>query len=85
MAQVNDLGDLEAKIHGFGWHVKVCGGHDMQALERTFRSLDAITDRPKVIIADTVKGKGVSFMEGPALKAGDLYAYHSGEIGRAHV
>jgi transketolase len=31
-----------------------------------------------VIIADTVKGKGVSFMEGPAMKAGELYGYHSG-------
>jgi transketolase len=30
------------------------------------------------VIAETVKGKGVSFMEGPAMKAGDLYAYHSG-------
>jgi transketolase len=37
-----------------------------------------VTNQPKAIIADTVKGKGVSFMEGPALKSGELYAYHSG-------
>jgi transketolase len=48
------------------------------ALERTLRSIDGLTDQPKVVIADTVKGKGVSFMEGPAMKAGELYAYHSG-------
>src|SRR6185369_3957609 len=78
VSQVSDLGDLEAKLRAFGWHVSRVDGHDVAALERTFRALDAVTDRPKVIVADTVKGKGVSFMEGPALKAGELYAYHSG-------
>jgi transketolase len=77
--QVGDLGDLEAKLKAFGWHVSRCDGHDVAALERTFRALAAVTDRPKVIIADTVKGRGVSFMEGPqALKASDLYLFHSG-------
>src|SRR5262249_57282036 len=77
---VNDLGDLEAKLRAFGWHVSRCDGHDVQAIERTLRSLDAITDTPKVVIADTVKGRGVCFMEGPqALKRdGDLYLFHSG-------
>jgi transketolase len=37
-----------------------------------------VTDRPKAVIADTIKGRGVSFMEGPALEEGHLYAYHSG-------
>jgi len=76
--QVGALGDLEAKLKAFGWHVSRVDGHDVAALERTFRALDAVTDRPKVIIADTVKGKGVSFMEGPSMKAGELYGYHSG-------
>ena len=75
---VSQLGDIEAKFRAFGWHVSRCDGHDVQALERTFRSLDAITSQPKVVIADTVKGKGVSFMEGPAMKPGELYDYHSG-------
>jgi transketolase len=76
---VSGLGDLEAKLKAFGWHVSRCDGHDVAALERTFRALDAVTDRPKVIIADTVKGRGVSFMEGPqALKVSDLYLFHSG-------
>src|ERR687896_1154668 len=66
--QVSDLGDLEAKLRAFGWHVSRVDGHDVPALERTFRALDAVTDRPKLIVADTVKGKGVSFMEGPAMK-----------------
>ena len=77
--KVNDLGDVEAKFRAFGWHVSRCDGHDLDAFSRTLRALDTITDRPKVIIADTVKGRGVSFMEGPtALAAGDLYLFHSG-------
>jgi transketolase len=79
--EVGALGDLEAKFRAFGWHVARCDGHDTAALERTFRGLDAVTDLPKVLIADTVKGKGVSFMEGPALEPGTLYPYHSGAPG----
>jgi transketolase len=75
---VSPLGDLEAKLRSFGWHVMRCDGHDIAAIERTFRALAAVPNLPKAIIADTVKGKGVSFMEGPALKPGELYAYHSG-------
>src|SRR5258706_11737638 len=70
--RVSGLGDVEAKLWAFGWHVSRCDGHDARALEQTFRSLDGVADRPKVIIADTVKGRGVSFMEGPeALKTSD--------------
>src|SRR5687767_10231282 len=76
--RVSRLGDVEAKFEAFGWHVSRCDGHDVAALERTFRALDRVRDRPKVIVADTVKGKGVSFMEGPAMKSGELYGYHSG-------
>ncbi|MGE3274276.1 MAG: transketolase C-terminal domain-containing protein [Vicinamibacterales bacterium] len=75
---VGDLGDLQAKLAAFGWHVERVDGHDLAALEAVMRRLDAVTDRPKVVIADTVKGKGVSFMEGPSMKAGELYNYHSG-------
>src|SRR3954468_21095832 len=77
--QVSHLGDLEAKLRAFGWHVSRVDGHDVAAIEKTFRSLDVITNQPKVIIADTIKGHGVSFMEGPsALAASDLYLFHSG-------
>ncbi len=78
VSSVSNLGDVEAKFRAFGWHVERCDGHDVGALQRTFRSLDAVNDRPKVIVADTVKGKGVSFMEGPATKPGELYGFHSG-------
>jgi transketolase len=77
--EVSPLGDLGEKLRAFGWHVARCDGHDVEALERVFRQFDGVLDQPKVLIADTVKGRGVSFMEGPAaLTASELYLYHSG-------
>ena len=78
VSDVNDLGDLDAKLKAFGWHVERADGHDPAALQATLRRLDTVKGKPKIIIADTVKGKGVSFMEGPAMAAGQLYQYHSG-------
>ena len=75
-----DLGDLTKKFEVFGWHAESCNGHDFAELENAFTRLKQITDRPKALIADTIKGKGVSFMEGPrALQDGNgLYPWHSG-------
>src|SRR5262245_33187787 len=78
VASVSNLGDVEAKFRAFGWHVVRCDGHDAPALQRTFRSLDGVPGTPKVIVADTVQGNGVSIMEGPATKTGELYGFHSG-------
>jgi transketolase len=82
--EVSRLGALEEKFRAFGWHVSRSDGHDVAALARTFRALDGVADQPKVVIADTVKGKGVSFMEGPAKPAGELYLFHSGAPSEAH-
>ena len=63
VGEIKDLGDLAAKWHDFGWNVIQLNGHDMaQALE-AFRMARAYKWKPTVLIADTVKGKGVSFME----------------------
>ena len=79
VSETSDLGNLEKKFQGFGWHVSRCDGHDHHALESELARLKAVTDQPKVVIADTVKGKGVSFMEHTALGPGDeLYRFHSG-------
>ncbi len=74
------LGNLEAKLAGFGWYVASCDGHDYGELRRAFGELSAITDRPQVLIARTIKGRGVSFMEHPtALRAdGGTYRWHAG-------
>ncbi len=76
---VAPLGDLEAKFAAFGWRVERCDGHDFRAIDDALGRLDAVSGIPKVLVADTVKGKGISFMEGPAaLEADDLYLFHSG-------
>ncbi len=75
----SDLGDLEAKFTAFGWSVARCDGHDIEAFSNALRSLAKADGKPKILIADTVKGKGVSFMEATAIAAdGQLYRYHSG-------
>lgn len=78
--EVIDLGNLSQKFEIFGWHVERCDGHSFSELHDAFRKLKSIENKPKVLIADTIKGKGVSFMEGPkALKNGDgLYRWHAG-------
>lgn len=79
VSRVNDLGDLEAKLRAFGWHVARCGGHDLPALSRCLTACVAVSERPQIIIADTVKGKGVSFMEHLAMAPDQrLYGFHSG-------
>ncbi len=78
--EVISLGNLEEKLKTFGWHVERINGHDLFAINHVFKSLRNISDKPKFIIADTIKGKGVSFMEHPnALKANNgLYPWHAG-------
>jgi transketolase len=77
VAAVSDLGPLEEKFRAFGWEVRRGDGHDPRVLSDTFAHFEEITDRPKVFIADTIKGKGVSFMEG--LACGDqTYQFHAG-------
>lgn len=78
--EIVGLGELEEKFRVFGWHVERCDGHDHEAMSAAFAAMNAATGKPKVLIADTIKGKGVSFMEGPqALAEGDgVYRFHSG-------
>jgi len=80
VSEITSLADLEAKLGSFGWHVARCDGHDFRQLEKVFGEFRKVTEKPKIVIADTIKGRGVSFMEHPAaLKAsGGLYAWHSG-------
>jgi transketolase len=77
VSAVSDLGPLEDKFGAFGWEVRRADGHDFKAIADAFAHFATVTDRPKVLIADTIKGKGVSFMEG--LACGDqTYRFHAG-------
>lgn len=77
--RVNDLGDIEARFRACGWRVYRCDGHDLHALQSSLAECGKVGDRPKAIIADTIKGKGVSFMEHTAMEIDQrLYRFHSG-------
>ena len=79
VSKVSDLGDLEGKLNAFGWHVSRCDGNDLEKFSSVLKTISNITDKPKIIIADTIKGKGVSFMEHTSIDSDvELYKYHSG-------
>jgi transketolase len=67
--EILDLEPLGAKFESFGWHAVTVDGHSVEALLEAFAAAEADTERPTVLIAHTVKGKGVSFME-------DTHAWH---------
>lgn len=78
LERTSSLGDLEAKFAAFGWHVQSVDGHDIDALAA---ALDTARNdgRPSVIIANTIKGKGVSFMQGVAIDSDvERFKFHSG-------
>ena len=76
---VSDLGDLEAKLKAFGWRVERCDGHDMPALAQAINNRGSQDKRPCMVIADTLKGRGVSFMEHDKLPLEEQnYPFHSG-------
>ncbi len=52
------------KWHAFGWHVLDINGHDIEAVLNAFDEAETIKGKPTMIVARTVKGKGVSFFEG---------------------
>jgi transketolase len=58
-----ELEPLDEKLRAFGWHVTTVDGHDIGQLIDAFEETKTVTGQPSAIIARTVKGKGVSFME----------------------
>ncbi len=90
--EILPLGDLEAKLRAFGWHVASCDGHDHDSLAGVFADFRERDEIPKLLVAHTIKGKGVSFMEHPhALQeGGGTYRWHAGapedeSFARAHA
>ena len=61
------------KWRAFGWNVLHVDGHDVEAVAAALETARTTTGKPTMIVADTVKGKGVSFMEGQA-------KWHSGSV-----
>ena len=61
------LHPMAEKWRAFGWEVREADGHNMKELEKILRSVPFSRGKPSMIIANTVKGKGVSFMENSAI------------------
>ncbi len=57
---------LDKKFEAFNWHVLKVDGHDLEAVAAALDKAAGLKDKPTVILAKTVKGKGVSFMENDA-------------------
>lgn len=57
------LESLQNKWHSFNWQVQTIGGHNFQEIVSAINQAQAVFDKPSVIIANTIPGKGVSFME----------------------
>ena len=63
-SQVCKVANVGEKFAAFGWKVVRCDGHDFQDLENALRQATAAQGKPVAVIAKTVKGKGIDFMEG---------------------
>ena len=61
--EIMDLGAVDDKWRAFGWHVQVIEGHDMPAILNAISEAQAVKNKPSMIVAKTMKGKGVSFIE----------------------
>lgn len=61
--EIMNLAPLGDKWRSFGWHVIQCDGHSIKELLKAFDKAKSVKGKPTVIVAQTVKGKGVSFME----------------------
>lgn len=57
------LEPLVEKWRSFGWHVVEADGHDFESILRSLHDAQAVEERPSIIVAHTIKGKGVSFVE----------------------
>ncbi len=84
--EIMPIRDLAGKWRSFGWNVIECSGHDLMELDAALDAAEACKGLPTVIIADCVKGKGVSFMEGQSKWHGsaidpDSYAKAMAELG----
>ncbi len=58
-----EIGDLYSKLKSFGWEVMEINGHNMKEITESIKWAEIDNGRPKAILANTVKGKGISFME----------------------
>lgn len=62
VSEILDLGDVHAKVNAFGWNTIVINGHSLECIDAALQT--SVPELPMCVILKTVKGRGVSFMEG---------------------
>jgi transketolase len=70
VSDVMDVASVEDKFKAFGWHVISIDGHNFEDILGAINEAKATKGKPTMIVANTIKGKGVSYMEGK-------YEYHT--------
>lgn len=88
--EVMPLGDVQAKWQSFGWNTISIDGHDIEAISDAVDETKSTIGKPTIIIANTVKGKGISYMEGKSLWHGkpideEHYKLALSELGGASI
>jgi transketolase len=77
LSKILDLISIEKKLEAFGWEVRTVDGNDAGKVAEAFGLLRAENGKPKALVANTLKGKGISFMEHPVAIAKDgIYSWH---------
>jgi len=72
-----DISPLDEKLRSFGWEVVTIDGNDVAQVIDALDRLKGVSGKPKAIIANTIKGRGISFMEHPAVLSRDgTYRWH---------
>ncbi len=66
LCDVKDMLEMEEKWQAFGWHAIEIDGHDFTQIMDSLDKAETIKEKPTIIIANTIKGKGVSFIENRA-------------------
>lgn len=69
---IMELEPLADKWNSFNWHVLEIDGHNFDEIGKAFKEVRRIKNRPSIIIAHTIKGKGISYMEGSPAWHGSL-------------
>ncbi len=76
VAQRFNTNPVDEKWRAFGWHVLEIDGHDMKEIVQALDAVDEIKGKPKMIIARTIKGKGIPFAE-------NRVEFHNGQLDEA--
>lgn len=62
--KIMSIDPIAPKFEAFGWNVITINGHDIKEILKAFKDAECVKGKPTLLLANTVKGKGVSFMEG---------------------